>query len=753
MPIVAGEGAMKIFMRKIVIPGLILLCVAGVAGAGAATHLSSQDAVLNTIERGAVPTGILYDLVTPLSSIDAFDGSAASPPIDASHWRQIYYEIYRASLDDPTWPEVGHVRELTDLRAAQGVIPIAVMDFAYNRIAPRVLSEDPTMLRADGLPAVEVDQILEKRAFAAAALRPYTYRGASVEFLLTPDFYFANRQERPISFRIDFGDGLGLRTVEMGKPCRISYAAPGRKTVRVIAELSGGSNLQASFGFDVRALETPSPDDTLFVTASIPHLGEYATGEAYIYYGESHTSLENPVLVIEGFDIDNTMNWEYLYNSMNQAGMVESLHTRGYDAVVLNFTEAVDYIQRNSFLVVELIQQVNSLVPPGADLAIVGASMGGLCARYALTYMEEEGLDHNTRTFISFDSPHKGANIPLGIQYWMLFFSPDSEDAAFLLERLGTPASRQMLVYFYTDPPGASGESDPLFGEFYADLDSLGGYPANLRRVAVANGSGHMIDQGFAPGEQIVLYEYSSLLVDIVGNVWAVPDNSYHIIFDGLMDLIWPLPDRDLVVYIDGTKPYDSAPGGTRASMAQMDSTEAPYGDIIALYDSHCFIPTISALDLDTDDLLYDIAGDPDILAHSPFDTVYYPVANEEHITITSESREWFLDEIQRGTAAGTRGPDMPVLGITLGEGRPNPFHGETTLRFYVPTARQVEIAIYDTRGRSVAGLLDETVAPGWREATWDGKDEAGKPVSSGIYFCRMATNRASTSQALVLVR
>ena len=132
-----------------------------------------------------------------------------------------------------------------------------------------------------------------------------------------------------------------------------------------------------------------------------------------------------------------------------------------------------------------------------------------------------------------------------------------------------------------------------------------------------------MVDQGFAPGDQIIFYEYSSLLVDILGNVWAVPDSANHIIFDGLLDLIWPFPDDQLTVYVEGTRPYDSAPGGTRGSMAQMDSTEAPYGDIVALHDTHCFIPTVSALAIDTADLLYDVAGDPDLLASTPFDAVY----------------------------------------------------------------------------------------------------------------------------------
>jgi len=727
---------MRYFQSILIILGLVAIW-------GAASALESE----------LVPTGILYDSVVPLSDIDAYDGRYESPPIDLPHWRQIYYEIYRASTDDPTGPEIGYIRKLANRKVAQGVIPIAFMDFRYNRIAPGAFGDDSSIPLTGGLEAIEADQILDKRVFTAVALKAYTYRGASVEFSQDPDLYFTNSPGRPSALEIDFGDGLGFRQVGLSKMHSVSYPHPGKKLIRVRADFDSGGSLYATFDFDVRQLEVPTPNDTLAITASIPYLGEYATGEAYIYYGESHVSLRNPVLIIEGFDLDNTMNWEELYEDLNQEGLIETLRTQGYDAVVLNFTEATDYIQRNSFVVVELIQYLNSLISPGADLAVIGASMGGLCGRYALTYMEDQGLDHNARTFLSFDVPHKGANIPLGIQYWVKLFSIESEDAAFLLERLSTPAARQMLVHFHTDPPGAAGESDPLFGGFFTDLDSLGGYPTGLRKVAVANGSGHMADQGFAPGEQIISYEYNSFLVDIVGNVWAVPDNAYHMIFDGLINRIWPLSDDELVAYVDGTKPYDSAPGGSRSTMAQMDSTEAPYGDIVALHESHCFIPTISALALDTDDLFYDIANDPDILAHSPFDTVYYPVANERHITITPESRNWFIDELDHGVLAGAEGIAAPSSGPVLERCRPSPFRGKTSIRFSVPRTGHVEIGVFDIRGRRVALLLDGIANPGWGHVTWDGKNGSGTLVSSGVYFCVLETAAIRRVTRLVNLR
>jgi hypothetical protein len=732
-----------------------LLLLLGGVGARAAAEGPERprESLAGGVDRNLVTTGILYDQVAPLSGIDALDGSLGSPPVQLKQWRQVYYEIYRAAIDAPTWPEIGAVREMAERATAGGVIPIAIMDFRYNRIAPEGLEEESSTYHTQAPLGVGADKILTERVFTAAALKAYTYRGADVEFALDAGFYFTNSPVPPTAVQIDFSDGLGLRTIAMDRHYRTSYEAPGMKRIRVRAEYADGSVRYATFLFEVRQLETPAPDDTLFLTASIPYLGEYGTGEAYVYYGESHATLTNPVLVIEGFDLDNTMNWEELYQSLNQEGLIETLRTQGYDAVVLNFTEATDYIQRNAFVVVELIQEVNSRIDPGTDLVVIGASMGGLCGRYALTYMEDNDLEHNTRTYISFDSPHKGANIPLGIQYWVKLFSIESEDAAFLLERLSTPAARQMLVYFYTDPPGATGESDPLFGQFQTDLASIGSFPTDLRKVAVANGSGYMADQGFDPAEQIIQYEYNSFLVDIVGNVWAVPDNTYHIIFDGLINRICPFPDDALVAYVDGTKPYDSAPGGYRSTMAQMDNTEAPYGDIIALYDNHCFVPTISSLDLDTDDLFYDIAGDPDLMTHTPFDTVYYPAANQEHISITAESKTWFIDEIGRGALSGVRASGASVTGTMLERSRPNPFHRLAELRFHIPAAQHVEIDVFDVKGRKVAVLTDGRAAPGWDHITWDGKDSFGRAVASGVYFCVLTTPQGSRSQPMVLLK
>jgi pimeloyl-ACP methyl ester carboxylesterase len=497
-------------------------------------------------------------------------------------------------------------------------------------------------------------------------------------------------------------------------------------------------------------VQAPAPHDTLLITATIPYNGEFGTGEAYVYLSDVNSTLSNPVIVVEGFDINNDMNWNELYEFLNQEGLIETLRSIGFDAVVLNFTESTDYLQRNAFVVVELLQQVQAAIDPGRDFVLAGASMGGLCARYALAYMESNALDHRVRTFVSFDAPHGGANIPLGIQYWLDFFSGQSPDAAYNLERLDTPAARQMLVYHHTDPPGTTGESDPLRAAFLADMAAVGDWPSGPRLVAVANGSSLGVNQGYAAGTQFVDYEYSDLLTTIRGNIWAVPDGVSQMIFDGYIRII--IIPTTLQVTVSGTKPYDSAPGGFRNTMADMDSITAPYGDIVALHPSHCFVPTVSSLALDTQDLFYDIAGDPDLLAHTPFDVVYYPAANEEHGTITPESAQWFLTEVRWASTAV--GPEAPVAqDVVLHQNVPNPFNPSTTIRFALPDDRHVRLSVYDVTGRRIATLVDGLMTSGEKRIEWNGRDDAGSEASSGVYFYRLVAGERVSVRKMVLIR
>ncbi len=713
----------------------LLIGIGAVAGrpARAAPAIESDRArVLGELDARALRTGILYDRVLPLSHIERYDGSEQSRPASRGTWRQLYDELRRASTA-PAQPELEFLVEQAHARARQEIIPLALLDYRYERIRPDALG---WIQREGRLPPGEGDPFIESRAFAAAALQDRTYRGGEVVFALDRPRCFTN-EGMPRRLQVDFDDGRGYRAIRLGEESRVRYAETGLRTLKLNATLADGSTLHAAFTFTVAALQTPTPDDTLHITAAVPYQGQYGTGEAYVYLAPSHAALLNPVIVAEGFDIDNTMNWDELYQLLNQQGLIETLRNDGYDAVVLNFGDATDYMQKNAFVLTELLQEVKAAVGPQATVALVGASMGGLVSRYALAYLESSGIAHQVRTFISFDAPHAGADIPLGIQYWMKFFSSQSADAAHLLGRLDRPAARQMLVYHYTDPPGSTGQSDPLRAALAADLTAIGDFPAGPRLVAVANGSGSRLGQGFAPGDQIILYEYSpSIFLNIIGDVWAVPDATSRMIFNGRIHIL--LSDTRQSVTVSGTRPLDNAPGGSRATMTQMDTTAAPYGDIVALHPSHCFIPTISALALDTTDLFYDVAGDPDLLAHTPFDAAYYPATNQEHVTITPENAVWFRNEIENGVTGVPAIAPVPAAAWWLAPGVPNPFRASTRVRFTLPAAADVELKIFGLDGREVGSLARGAMAGGPHEVLWRGRDGRDRPVPPGVYFVRL---------------
>jgi hypothetical protein len=93
------------------------------------------------------------------------------------------------------------------------------------------------------------------------------------------------------------------------------------------------------------------------------------------------------------------------------------------------------------------------------------------------------------------------------------------------------------------------------------------------------------------------------------------------------------------------------------------------------------------------------------------------------------------------------------LTGLALAPNRPNPFNPGTSLSFRLPSAGYAKLVIYDIRGREVKVLADATLEAGPHDREWDGKDEDARPVSSGIYFARLAFGGEDRIQKMVLTR
>jgi len=688
-------------------------------------------------------TGVLYDRVVPIARLDLLDGSSNAPVVTTSTWRQAWDELQRASWIAPAGPDLDALDAGARAAGRAGVIPLAILDYAFERIRPQAMTDGTLRIENGRIAGVTHSPLIEARAFAAATLKPRSYRG-DITFRLARDAWLSDLQA-PRAIELDFADGRGFRPVTFDQNISVRYTTTGARVLTARVIRADGSTALSRFRFDVeRVTAAPPPDDTLHVTASVAYQGVNGTGDAYVYRAPGHTVISNPVVVIEGLDFYNEMNWEELYTLLNVENLLETLRAEGFDVVVLNFTDATVPVQQNSFVVAELIQQVQDQIHPLSTLAVVGASMGGVCSRYALAWMENQAIPHRVRTWLSFDAPHGGADIPLGMQYWIHFFAGQSADAAAFEAILQRPAARQLLLHHFTVPAGGTGVPDPLRATLLSDLAAIGDYPTQPRTVAIANGSATGQNQGFAPGAQLIGWEYSSFLVDISGNVWAIPSGSATI-FRGRTRVL--LSSTTQTVPASNTAPWNGAPGGSRASMAELAAVPAPYGDITAFYPSHSFIPTVSALALATGDPFFDIAGAPDLLALTPFDALYKPVENQPHVQITPENAVWVRTEIEQGLLAAPS-PDTGPLALRA---FPNPFAGASRFSFTLPREGPVSVKVFGVDGRETVTLADGPRAAGIHTIAWDGRDAHGARVPAGVYFVRVSA--PDRTQRMKLVR
>jgi hypothetical protein len=277
-----------------------------------------------------------------------------------------------------------------------------------------------------------------------------------------------------------------------------------------------------------------------------------AEGFAYIKLGEGHTQITNPVVIVDGVDFnseikfeDNTIvlgskyeskvvrcgttGWDIFSSgaedSWLELGQTETyrefpklfqdLNSAKYDIIFLDFTEGATFIQKNAMVLKALLNRINAtkVADEGGihENIVIGASMGGQVVRMALAQMERDKQPHCTRMYVSFDSPQKGANIPLGLQAisWLLKFENLPETFSGNWSRLNMPAAKQMLTETLGDavingkvtvaanrngvpvlPATLTSEfrTNTLRSAYLQEMAALG-YPRQAQNIAIVDGN------------------------------------------------------------------------------------------------------------------------------------------------------------------------------------------------------------------------------------------------------------------------
>lgn len=98
--------------------------------------------------------------------------------------------------------------------------------------------------------------------------------------------------------------------------------------------------------------------------------------------------------------------------------------------------------------------------------------------------------------------------------------------------------------------------------------------------------------------------------------------------------------------------------------------------------------------------------------------------------------------------------PSQSALRGRLMPAVPNPFNPRTILRYYIATRGPVFVTIFDVQGRVVRRLLRLSSRPaGWGAVEWNGRDDAGRTVATGVYFARLLAGGVRETQRLVLLK
>lgn len=589
-------------------------------------------------------------------------------------------------------------------------IPLMVVDLAVNDLHPDAFGLGWITQMETGeivLNDSSANPFVEERSFFLAIDWESHWEG-SYTLHADPDFFLTDQTSA--TYSIDFDDGQGYRLLEPGAVFTVNYDGTSDRLIRIKSE-SEGAVREGGFLLKSGACASgyPLPDPFPWPQVSYQYpwriIAPWEDGEvrgnAYLLLSEDGV-FDRPFIFVEGIDFgteisvyrNGSFGWAEFtcgasenYPFLAQMpDLLDALRDEGYDILLLDFEDGADHIAKNAALLKSLLEKVNTYKVGREENVLAGASMGGQITRLALRQMELDGIDHCTRLWISLDSPHRGANIPYGLQSTIEFLSNFSADAeVFLNQFLRRPAAREMLLLQLPS-------SNSLYAQYQAFMDNLG-YPEKTRNIGIANGSINGVPLGFPDGAHLLDFEcaigpvevFKLLVIATGGDPFsslstATGNVISHTIYTQAFDCGFLLLDCILggeLIFVTheqwetvnpSTPRLDNAPGGTRTSFKQfVTAINGVLANLAASNDypgscdqqilpehyieSHSFIPTTSALGISTTwyhmNVAEALANQPSL---TPFDRVYgVPGANTAHSEVTPDIIALVLEEVING--------------------------------------------------------------------------------------------------------
>ncbi|MEZ4801933.1 MAG: T9SS type A sorting domain-containing protein [Gelidibacter sp.] len=769
----------------------------------------------------------------PLSTLDKSDMEtdilfATFPVINLNDYQSLtsntysFYQAYDAVKNNDLLQRFSDVSRLkADEKESYftNVIPLAILNVDYDVIKPEAFTNGNIVNGVNNLLyRTTSNPIFDKHELFITSPLRINHKGLNTVFNLPSENIFNTTSIGIETIEVDFDDNQGYRTVTTNQNISIHYPDKGIKELQTRITLVDGTKRHSTSKItidysneDLNTLYQRAVVQFTSTNVPAPNLAPYGEANNYKGIGEydiylsPDNILDKPIILVDGFDFGDTRNIQSIYELLNfddngtPSNLGDLVRDEGFDVVILNFpiytrTEdnavidgGVDYIERNAMLLVELIQIINGQKQGSEPNVVIGPSMGGLISRYALNYMENQGLNHDTRLWISFDSPHLGANVPIGFQHlfnYMAFgldlggFGGDQSIEALqpvVDGMLKSPAARQMLTDQF-EPHLANGSNvnfnnnlrlpmaHPFKNIFFNGMNALtpSGFPENLRKVSIINGSGvgnpypDKNNMPITPDREILNTTVTVIdgITDATFKVRLTPNASAtnqvsYLFIDSIFICFCDLTASANSQAFSYSNGIDAGSGGLFdiGALAGAFGTDDPLIDSFlgALQTNYFnFIPSISGMALQVTNNEPNWFHVPTNLTTgravnniTPFDAWYMPVENEPHVTLTQGNVAFALEEILQPTLSIPTNEIENYIKIEK-----NPISNELTF-LSNSTYENVSIRMVDITGKIVydnkISLSERTSIP--------------LNLESGLYVLNLQTENDISFKTKIIVK
>ena len=518
-------------------------------------YATQINATFANLDKSRIPHKLLVDYAMEFAELSGYNGVITNENIVN---RGQYTSIYNTLLMSRVNTNVAGLVSPTTFRTnwenlrQPNKIVLSGLYYKYNEFKPDAPNNTITItngkLYDKFVNGVWQNPYNEKQVFAMAS-PIIKFNKLAMQVQLPSSLWYTNQVSTVQSIAIDFSDGLGYQTTSFGQIKNVSYTASGLKEWKYKLTLTNGQILYSHSKIFIDGQVAPNTPttaqqrtinqpcsvnefgiDVVEFTGSRAYAGQVGNAILEIDYRNTFGcgTITNPLIIVEGFDsglqgVENPLGEADYFSFRNESDfdtglLANQLNT--YDIIYINFKKGSDDLHRNAYLVEDVIKWVNSVKVGTIPNVVIGQSMGGLLARFALRDMENQynatgnsTWQHQTNLYVSHDAPHQGANIPLSILAFARhmidqFVSTPLGDFNINISGEGAPVTiedmqtllnatgtKQLLI---NNLEGTFSVNNNVGNAWRTELKNLG-YPQLTRNISLSNASHCAFTQPFSP--------------------------------------------------------------------------------------------------------------------------------------------------------------------------------------------------------------------------------------------------------------